>query len=500
MSNSLFSQRSVRIVSLFLLFSVAFTIRMYDLTDLPLDFHPTRQLLSAIKARAFYFETQPDGYSTWQLETAIQQARLKTDAEPPIFEQIMAFTYRFTGEYVWIARIYGSLFWLVGGIFLFMLVRDLVSFEGALVSTAYYLLFPYTVIASRSFQPDPLMVSMTISFLWMFSSWTRSPSWIKAILAGLLGGFAIYIKFSTAFFVIGGALGLLLSRYTLHELLRNVQVWAMAVVGALPAVGYLIYGVFIAGFLGEKFSGRFVPALLLKPYNYLLWETKVNMAVGGVFIMLGLFGFFFAKDKFLRSLLFGLWGAYLVYGLFFDYHVATHDYYHLPFIPIVAISLSPLGDALFARLAEAASNRWMRSVVFVILIFGMFSVVWGIRDQMKAVDYRPDAAMWATVGDLLDHRSSAIALTQDYGSRLQYYGWTTATIWPATGDINASYLRGGKFNFNDAFPNIVRKKTFFLVTDFDELNKQPDLEAKLLTYPIYAEGEGYTIYQLRDKK
>ena len=213
----------------------------------------------------------------------------------------------------------------------------------------------------------------------------------------------------------------------MRELFRNAQVWAMAVVGALPALGYLIYGVFIAGFLGEKFSGRFVPSLLLNPYNYLQWETKASTAAGGVFIMLGLFGFFFAKDKVLRSFLFGLWGAYLLYSLFFDYHVATHDYYHLPLIPIVAISLSPLGEALFARLAESASSRWMRSVVFVILIFGMFSVVWGIRDQMKEVDYRPEAGMWESIGNILDHQFIAIALTQDYGSRLQYYGWTTAT-------------------------------------------------------------------------
>ena len=73
-------------------------------------------------------------------------------------------------------------------------------------------------------------------------------------------------------------------------------------------------------------------------------------------------------------------------------------------------------------------------------------------------------------------------------------------IWPATGDINASYLRGGKFNFVKAFREIVRKKTLFLVTDFDELNKQPELEAKLSTYPIYAEGEGYIMYRLHQKK
>jgi len=500
MPNSIFSQRSTQIISLVLLFSVAFTIRMYDLTDLPLDFHPTRQLLSAIKARAMYFESQPDGYKTWQLEAGIQQAKLKTDAEPPIFEQIMAFTYRYTGEQVWIARIYGSLFWLIGGLFLFMLVRDLVSFEGALISTAYFLLFPYTVIASRSFQPDPLMVSMTIAFLWIFSSWTRFPTWTKTILAGLLGGVAIYIKFSTAFFVIGGALGLVLSRYTLRELFRTVQIWVLAVLGALPALAYLVYGVFIAGFLGEKFSGRFVPALLLNPYNYLQWEAKVNIAAGGIFVMLGLFGFFIAKDKYLRSFLFGLWGAYLLYGLFFDYHVATHDYYHLPFIPIVAVSLSPLGDALFARLAESAPSRWMRSAVFLILFFGMFSVVWGIRDQMKEVDYRPDAAMWAEIGNLLDHQSTAIALTQDYGSRLQYYGWTTATIWPESGDIYAASLRGVDLASEKSFPKAIGKKTFFLVTNFDELKKQPELKNILSTYPVYAEGEGYILYQLREKK
>jgi len=500
MFNSIFSQRSTRIISLVLLFVTAFAIRMYDLTDLPLDFHPTRQLLSAIKARAFYFETQPDGYSTRQLETGIQQAKLKTDAEPPIFEYIMAYTYRFTGEQVWMARIYGSLFWMIGGIFLFTLVRDLVSFEGSLVSTAYYLLFPYTVIASRSFQPDPLMVFVTITFLWMFSSWTRFPTWTKTILAGLLGGFAIYIKFSTAFFVIGGALGLVLSRHTLRELLRNAQVWVLAILGTLPALAYLIYGVYIAGFLGEKFNGRFIPSLLLNPYNFLDWETNASIAAGGIFIMLGLLGFFFAKDKPLRSFLFGLWGAYLLYGLFFDYHVATHDYYHLPFIPIVAISLSPLGDAILARLAESASSRWMRSAVFVILIFGMFSVVWGIRDQMKSVDYRPEAAMWAKIGDLLNHESTSIALTQDYGSRLQYYGWTTATIWPQSGDMYAASLRGIDLASEKSFSTAIGRKTYFLVTDFDELNKQPALKAKLLTYPVYAEGEGYILYQLREKK
>ncbi|HSL43590.1 MAG TPA: hypothetical protein VK897_09175, partial [Anaerolineales bacterium] len=129
-----FSSRAARTLTLVLIFGAALAIRLYDLTDLPLDFHPTRQLLSAIKARGLYYQTQPDGVSTWKLETAIRFARLKADVEPVVFERLVAYTYRFTGEQLWVARVYSSLFWLVGGIFLFLLVRELVSFEGALIS------------------------------------------------------------------------------------------------------------------------------------------------------------------------------------------------------------------------------------------------------------------------------------------------------------------------------------------------------------------------------
>jgi 4-amino-4-deoxy-L-arabinose transferase-like glycosyltransferase len=166
---SLFSSRTARTLALILIFGAALAIRLYDLTDLPLDFHPTRQLVSFIKARGLYYETQPDGVSTWKLETAIRMAKLKADVEPVVFEQLVAFTYRFTGEQLWVARLYSSLFWLIGGLCLFLLARRFVSFEGAFVAATYYLIFPYAIIGSRSFQPDPLMVMLTLSFWGMFA-------------------------------------------------------------------------------------------------------------------------------------------------------------------------------------------------------------------------------------------------------------------------------------------------------------------------------------------
>ena len=51
---SFFSSRAARTLALVMIFGAALAIRLYDLTDLPLDFHPTRQLVSFIKARGLY--------------------------------------------------------------------------------------------------------------------------------------------------------------------------------------------------------------------------------------------------------------------------------------------------------------------------------------------------------------------------------------------------------------------------------------------------------------
>ena len=500
-----FFTRGWLIAALVLLFGLGLGIRLFDLTNLPLDFHPTRQLLSALKARGMFYQTAPN-IPDWQRQMSLQQWKTKAEVEPEVFEHIVAFTYRFTGEQLWVSRVYSSLFWLIGGIFLFLLVRDLISTDGAVIATAYYLFFPYAVIASRSFQPDPLMVMLIIVFWWMVNRWAdlipdpspkrRGESWAFAILAGLVGGFAIFVKFVAAFFVIGAALGAVLSRFNLRDLVRKPQVWTMAMLGILPTAGYLFYGIVLNGFLGQQFSGRFIPALLLSPLNYVQWATKANMAAGGVAIMLGLLSPFFVRERRARFLIYGLWIAYILFGLYFDYHVATHDYYHLPFIPIVAVSLAPIVDWVLSQLAGLTSKQWMRFAAFIILSYGVFATAWDIRNQMKSVDYRPQATMWAQIGDTFGHGGGVVALTQDYGSRLAYWGWQDAGIWPNSGDIDYQGVRGGSFDFNKTFNELTKDQFFFLITDFAELNRQPQLKEKLVNFAVYAQGNGYVIYDL----
>ena len=135
----------------------------------------------------------------------------------------------------------------------------------------------------------------------------------------------------------------------------------------------------------------------------------------------------------------------------------------------------------------------------MILIFGLFSVIWNVRNQMKAVDYRPDAAMWQQIGETFDEGTRVIALTQDYGSRLQYWGWRTASTWPYTGDVGYANIRRGVFSFDDLFNKYSSKMRYFLVTDFDEFNRQPELKQRLTTtYPVVFQGDGYLIFDLKN--
>ena len=53
----------------FAIFLGGFALRMVDIDDLPLDFHPTRQLFSALKVRGMYYaaspQTSPTGSVRW---------------------------------------------------------------------------------------------------------------------------------------------------------------------------------------------------------------------------------------------------------------------------------------------------------------------------------------------------------------------------------------------------------------------------------------------------
>lgn len=502
LENETFFGRSKILLNAIMLvmFALGLGIRLFDLTDPPLDFHPTRQLRSAIIARSLYYRSLPEDLG-WQRERAIEQYSVETVIEPLVFESIVSFTYRLAGsEQLWIARVYASVFWILGGIALYLLARGLTSVDGAVLAAAYYLFVPFGITASRSFQPDPLMVMLLLVALWRIYIWHTNPSWGRAVTAGLLAGLAVFVKAVAVFPVVFGVGGLILFTSGFRKAVANPQVWMVALLTALPAVVYHFYGVYVLGTLGSQFEGRVFPELWSDPKFYVNWVDTASGLLGFSSILAGLLGAMLFAAPGARALGLGLWLGYFAYGMTFNYHITTHSYYHLPLVAILALTLAPIGTYLFRPLAKLKPGWLVQGVVTGLLFSAILIILWDVRVGMVQEDYRHEPAYWRELGEILGPESAVIGLTHDYGNRLAYYGWITPQIWLPTGHLNYRELKGKPpIAVQHWFESKAGNMDYFLVTLINQLNKQPDLKELLYNnFPVIREGEGYVIFDLKN--
>ncbi|MEJ2354230.1 MAG: hypothetical protein P8Y03_31035, partial [Anaerolineales bacterium] len=192
-----------------------------------------------------------------------------------------------------------------------------------------------------------------------------------------------------------------------------------------------------------------------------------------------------------------------IYGLSLPYQITTHSYYSLQLVPIVAISLAPVATLLLEHISvqgmlSPALWRWQVSFWVLMAIFLAFSI-WNSVYALDSQDYRAAPSLWSGIAGSIPEEGKIIALTQDYGYPLMYYGWKKVNLWPDTAERNLANLRGkGGDDLQKEFNERIQGKSYFLVTDFDQFDHQPVLKELLYEeYPIYAQGSGYLVFDLQ---
>jgi 4-amino-4-deoxy-L-arabinose transferase-like glycosyltransferase len=475
------------------LFVLGLGLRLYDLTDPPLD-SAYRQLHAAIIARGMYYQMLPKADPTLR-QAAVDLWHYEDKFEPPIFERIVAVTYlAIGGEHLWVARIYSALFWLIGGLALFLLARKMTSLEGAIVALAFYLVLPFGAILSRRFQPDPFMVMwINIAALALFE-WDEKRDLKSAIWVGLACAIAVVVKVFAVFFIAPMAIAMVLVAGRLRQNLRNLQIWLMAAIMiAIPAIIYFVLRTGTAGYL-SFWSTSFI-GMLIQPSFYVRWLELLNTLFGGLAVILALAGVLIAGRR-ARALLVSLWLGYLVFGLFEPWQISTHDYYSLVLVPIIALSVVPIADAFFTRLIQQ-SSIWKFLFVGVALL-ALAIPAWKIRLDLVNQDSRINWAAWTNIGKVIPKDGTMIALTDDYGTWVEYFGWRTVKLWPTTQDLNLVAARGGNTepDFQKNFIDQTAGMDYFLVTAIYELGNQPQLKEYLYSHYAYTEGDGYILFYL----
>jgi 4-amino-4-deoxy-L-arabinose transferase-like glycosyltransferase len=483
---------------LILVYLAGFVLRLVDLTDPPLDFHAWRQLRSASIARGIAYSLN-DRINPQLKEQARALAKFEL-LEPPLFEAVAGTLYAVLGvEALWLARLVGIIAWMIGAAALFVLARRWTSPWGAAVAVTFFLFLPFGVQVSRAVLPDLLMAVWLIVAALFLDRWTEFGGTGSAVLAGVACGMAIFTKVFAFFplFLLAGSL--VVVRSGLSKALRDRHTFiVLLLAGGIPVTYYFVLQ---SGSATSYLSSWVFPfsKLIVQPWFYLRWSIALYRSVGIVAIILALLGIGLSRPP-LRIHLVALWAGYVLFGFSIPSLIISHSYYHALFIPILALSIAPLG----ARVADFLRHRQSALQVITPVGLTLGLVFWGYLSvqDMLARDYRDEVLGWEKMGRELPDDARLLGLTHDYNARIRYYGWTQIAQWPHATDFEMNVLAGGNYDGSDpsiAEPILERLSDYdyFVITLFQELERQPVLAQVLKQEFREIDREGYLLYDLR---
>lgn len=495
-------QRWIELLVLMVVFLGGALLRFSDLTQPPLDVHAWRQLRSVAVARQIYYDLLPNADPQIQAQAHFLGMVYST-LEPPLFEGLVGRTYLLLGgEYLWVARVYSIIFWLVGGLALFGLAKRMTSADGGLAALAFYLFLPFANTHSRTFLPEPMLIMFLLIGLYAAYRWVENRQWRWMIGAAVSLGLSILVKVFAVYPIAFGMLFFLISSWGWRAMLKNRQVWAFVGVGALiPAIYYLFL---IPGTSSGYLETWSLPYLhmLLDPTFYLVWLHKLGALFNLPFVILGVLSLaLFQGNK--RWLVVGLWLGYILEGMTVPSLITSHIYYNLYFTPILALSLAAGAALLLSRLSQ--SGWGWRILLAAVMVVGLADAALFARKEIHDVDYSQEPAFWRQLADQLPNDGKMIGLLEDYNGRMNVFGWRYVAQYPYSYDFAMNVLSGRPVDLSvlsddnwQTFLNKTQGYDYFLVTLLSELEDQPYLKEILFGYyPVVMEGERYLLFDLR---
>ncbi len=415
--------------------ALAFVMRLDGISSPPFDNAVARQFHSAILARAYYVDQS-------KLST---QRRLVVDAwrdevkpiEPPVMEVLAATGYRVVGyEALWLPRALSVFWWIAGAMLLYGVARRFrFVAPAALASCAVYLYVPFGVLESRAFQPDPLLIAAILASILTVLRYDEEPSNRRLAFAAIALALAFFFKPGVAApLLLPLLLAIAVRRPKTDRRAAGRALCAFAL-ATVPMLAWYAYGTLVTSYLRGHFSAKVSPSLILQSSFWSGWWDQVVFVLtyppkaaplALLLLVAGATGVLLAKTFRTKTLLAALWAGYVLYGLVFTIHISTHNYYSLPLIPILALSLGSLVDAILRRVS--LEEPWTLAAVAVAAVLTAGAVSWKLHPAFTDHSFGQQAARYAEAGAAADHTARALYVDTHYGEPTRYYGWTAGTV------------------------------------------------------------------------
>jgi hypothetical protein len=213
-----------------------------------------------------------------------------------------------------------------------------------------------------------------------------------------------------------------------------------------------------------------------------------------------------------RASLLALWGGYVLFGLVYTTHIYSHNYYSLPLIPVVALSLGlvagVLGDYLRVLLRSRVVQVATASLLVATMAFGVGAKAGNLSlPRPPHDDEQQRIEIYRHIGELVHHSSRALVV--EWTAGLWYYGWVSGRYWPNHWDLEWQVKTLGlqpmsaseRFATTDtrywpAVGAIKPTPSVFIVLEPIELALEPDLSVYLSGFPVLAQSPDYVIFNL----
>lgn len=456
-----------------------------------------REYTSAIFARAYYF-TNNDQIEPWRREIALTAKEQQPVLEPPLLEFLVSLIYRITGrDELHYARYLTNAFWLIGGIFIFLIVKKLLSTDEAFIATAYYLFVPMGIIISRSFQPDSLMMMFFLISLYLLVLYFDVYSTKHLLAAAILTGITLLLRPLVIFAIFCAFLAFSIHRSQNWKKIIDRPLIIFSVASLLPSILYYGYGIVFAGFMRWKISTSFMPYLLVRKDFWLGWFDNVVGVAEVTPLLLAIIGFFLVRNRQVQYLIIGLALGFMLFSVIFTYHIHTHPYYHIQLFPIIGICLAAVMTTLMTGLKVSAGRMWW----LPILVVGSLALGFSyreVRDSLHRV-HSEDPAVAREIGTALQHSDRVVFVSFYYGLPLEYYGEFAGAPWPVRIE-NEFYRRPGETELSVAerIAGLRFEPAYFVITHFNLYQSHhADLKAYLENNcHLLEQTDRYLIYDL----
>lgn len=338
-----------------------------------LEVAPTRQAQTAVIAR-----------NLWRGEGDLFHPKVDDLPEPgylvlecPLYNAAVALLYRLTGGvHEWLGRLVSALCAVGAAGFLFSLVRRLHGEAEALLAAAVLLFLPVSILYTRTFQPEGLMLLCGIGAVWAAARWVRAPRGRDLVLTAVLLALTGLVKLQMLL-VLGPVVFLVFA----HGRMRDLRFWSALALSLGIIAAWFAHAAAVNAAHPSPYSHNygaakwFSVALLADPS---FWLAVLERAGGVGFTPLGLalvvMGSFLpvaqGNERLAAERLAHLWLACACAALLaFNRNAMTHDYYYLLLAPPGAILIAQALCA-FARQGafRTALSRALLTIVAAVLV------------------------------------------------------------------------------------------------------------------------------------